>query len=158
MKLLVFRALWGMTGPVPEQLERISAAGYDGIEVWPRFLTPSRAEWLSLLKDYPLKLIVAHRIVDRVDLQRELEDLASYQPLKINVQGGQDAMTWDEGCRYLEEALRVEAAIGVPVLHETHRGRIFYNPWTTAARRQFDALKITADYSHWVNVCERLPD
>ncbi len=159
MKLLAFRALWGMTGSIPEQLERISAAGCDGIEIWPRFLSPSRADWLSLLKDYPLQLIVADLITDRANLQRGLDELAQYNPLKINLQGGQDAMTWDEGCWYLEEALRVEATIGIPVFHETHRGRLFYNPWTTAAYlRQFDALKITADYSHWVNVCERLPD
>ena len=33
MDLYVFRALWGMTGPLPEQIERIAAAGYDGVEL-----------------------------------------------------------------------------------------------------------------------------
>jgi len=159
MKLLVFRALWGMTGPIEQQLERISAAGYDGVEIWPSQMPLSRQEWVSLLERYHLQPIVATMIDTTANLHSQLAELAAYQPLKINVQSGRDAMTWDEGCQFLEEALRVEQALGVPVMHETHRGKLLYTPWTTAAYlRQFETLKITADYSHWVNVCERLPD
>jgi hypothetical protein len=68
-------------------------------------------------------------------------------------------MSRDEGCAFFEEALRVEEKIGLPVAHETHRGRLLYTPWDTAFYlRRFEALKVTADYSHWVNVCERMPD
>jgi hypothetical protein len=68
-------------------------------------------------------------------------------------------MTREQGCAYFEEALRVEKTIGIPVGHETHRGRIFFSPWDTAFYlRQFPDLKIVADFSHWVNVCERLPE
>jgi len=159
MKLRIFKALWGMTGPMPEQLKRIKEAGYDGIEVWVAAFSLSSAEWIRLVEEYQLQLIVAAAIEDADSLQRQLTELAAFQPLKINVQGGRDSMTWAEGCRFLEEALRVEATLGVPVLHETHRGKLFFNPWTTAAYlREFERIKITADYSHWVNVCERLPD
>ena len=34
MKIEVYRALWGMEGPLEQQFERIAAAGYDGAEVW----------------------------------------------------------------------------------------------------------------------------
>lgn len=159
MKTLIFRALWGMTGPIPEQLERISAAGYDGIEFWPGFLPFTHQQWLDLLPRFPLRRIAATTVDNPADLQAALEKLAEYEPLKVNLQGGRDSMTWDEGCRFLEEALRVEQAIGIPVMHETHRGKLFFTPWTTAAYlREFGTLKVTADYSHWVNVCERLPD
>jgi hypothetical protein len=68
-------------------------------------------------------------------------------------------MTRDEGSYFFEAALRAESQLGIPVLHETHRGCLLFTPWDTAAYlRIFPALKITADYSHWVNVCERLPD
>lgn len=60
---------------------------------------------------------------------------------------------------FFETALKTQAAIGLPVSHETHRGRLLFTPWDTAFYlRQFPDLRITADYSHWVNVCERLPD
>jgi hypothetical protein len=159
MKLRIFKALWGMTGSIPEQLERIREAGYDGVEVWTASFTLNSTEWIRLLEEYQLQLIVAASIEEADSLHRQLSALAAYQPLKINVQGGRDSMTWADGCRFLEEALRVEATLGVPVLHETHRGKLFYTPWTTAAYlREFESLNITADYSHWVNVCERLPD
>lgn len=43
--------------------------------------------------------------------------------------------------------------------HETHRGRTFYNPWTTARVLEgVDGLQLCCDLSHWVCVCERLLD
>jgi hypothetical protein len=159
MQLLIFRALWGMTGSIPEQLERIKAAGYDGIEFWPSQLAPSQTEWLALLEKHQLRGIVAAMVDTQDELRDQLHYLAGFQPMKINLHSGRDFMSRDEGLLFFEEALRVEEAIGIPVTHETHRGRLFFTPWTTADYlREFPTLKITADYSHWVNVCERLPD
>lgn len=159
MKLLIFRALWGMTGSLPEQIARIAEAGFDGIELWPRFVGVQPDELRELLRGYSLHVISAGLIQDVSALEDELSLLAGFEPLKINVQGGRDAMTRDEGSRFFEEALRIEERIGVPVVHETHRGRLLFTPWDTAAYlRAFPTLMITADYSHWVNVCERLPD
>ncbi|KAJ3077815.1 hypothetical protein HK102_004948, partial [Quaeritorhiza haematococci] len=47
---------------------------------------------------------------------------------------------------------------GVPTIsHETHRGRILFNPWTTyRLLQEFEDLYITLDVSHWHVVCERL--
>jgi hypothetical protein len=159
MELYIFRALWGMTGPLPEQIERIAAAGYDGAEAWIAQSTPPPSELLPLMERHRLKLIVATSVLEKNQIDPTLARLAEYRPLKINLQSGRDSMSRDEGCAFFEEALRVEAKIDLPVTHETHRGRIFYTPWETAFYlRQFDALRLNADYSHWVNVCERLPD
>ncbi|MCZ7544575.1 MAG: hypothetical protein M5R40_14100 [Anaerolineae bacterium] len=160
MKLLVFRALWGMTGPLEAQVAQIAAAGYDGVEGAPpnpADMTP--AAFLALLERHHLQFIAGAFVTDKADLAPTLNRLAEYAPLKIDLHSGQDSMTRDEGSAFFEEALRVEATLGVPVGHETHRGRAFFTPWDTAYYlRQFDTLKIVADYSHWVNVCERLPD
>jgi hypothetical protein len=157
MKLLVFRALWGMTGPVAEQIERIAAAGYDGIEGAPPEDMP-RAEFLRRLDEHHLKLILGAQ-VDRLDqLEQTVRRLADYGPLKIDLHSGRDSFSRDEGHAYFEAALRLENDARIPVGHETHRGRMFFSPWDTAFYlREFPTLKIVADYSHWVNVCERLP-
>lgn len=159
-RLWVFRALWGMTGPLPEQIERIAAAGYDGVEGAPPAPdVMSRAEFAALLAQHHLKWIAGAFVADQADLEPTLARLAEYGPLKIDLHGGRDSMSHDEGSAFFEEALRVEAKVGVPVGHETHRGRLLFTPWDTAYYlKRFDALKIVADYSHWVNVCERLPD
>jgi hypothetical protein len=81
------------------------------------------------------------------------------QPRLINAHSGRDCFSDDESIRYFEEVLKIEADAGVPIAHETHRGRILYNPWTT--RRllgRFKHLKLCCDFSHWVCVCERLID
>ena len=159
MKLLVFRALWGMTGSVREQIERIAHAGYDGVEFFPEHVAISPIEWAQFAQEYSLKAIVGAFAPDKELLEPTLTRLAAFKPLKINLHSGRDSWTREEGCAFFEESLRAEAQVTVPVLHETHRGRLLYTPWDTAFYlRQFEYLKITADYSHWVNVCERLPD
>ena len=55
----------------------------------------------------------------------------------------------------------LEAALGVKIVHETHRQRLFYSPYSTAellALPELKALKINADLSHWCCVCEHVFD
>jgi sugar phosphate isomerase/epimerase len=158
MKLQVYRALWGMTGPAQQQIEQVAEAGYDGFEFWPGHVDITRDEALRLAAKHKLHVIVGTSVREKKELESALAGLADYNPVKINLHSGWDCMSHEDGCAFFEEALRVEQKIGLPVAHETHRGRLFYTPWDTAFYlRQFDRLKINADYSHWVNVCERLP-
>lgn len=158
MQTLMIKALWGMTGTLPQQIERVAEAGYDGFELWPNQHTISRQELTALAESYHLKMIVGALVETTADLEPTLKKLGEYDALRINLHSGRDCMTRDEASAFFEEALRIEEQIGMPVGHETHRGRILYTPWDTAYYlKQFDSLKLTADYSHWVNVCERLP-
>jgi hypothetical protein len=159
MQFYVFRALWGMEGRIEEQVEQIAAAGYDGIDgfIGASTLTPS--QFTELVKSHGLRLYMSAQVDTKEALEPTLKALAEYNPLKIGLHSGRDSMSRYDGYTFFEEALRLEQQVGIPVAHETHRGRMFYSPWDTASYlREFDTLKILADYSHWVNVCERLPD
>lgn len=158
MQLLVFRALWGMTEPTVQAVERIAAAGYDGVEGGlPDDLT--RDEFMNLLTQHNLHFIAGAQVSERDQLDQVLKRLAEYEPLRIDLHSGRDCMTRDAARAFFERALEIEAEIGVPVGHETHRGRVFFTPWDTAFfLNEYKDLKIVADYSHWVNVCERLPE
>ena len=159
MKLRVYRSLWGMTGAIEEQVERIAAAGYDGIEGFLGASTLTAGEMVKLAERSNLRLIMAGPIDTKEAIEPTLKRLAEYAPDKIGVHSGRDSMNPDEGSAFFDEALRVEQQIGIPVAHSTHRGRILFTPWNTLYYlRKFDGLKLVADYSHWVNVCERLPD
>jgi hypothetical protein len=66
---------------------------------------------------------------------------------------------------------QVEAAAGVPLVHEIHRGRMLSNPWHIGRlqqqqqqqqeqqqqRRQQGGLKLVADFSHCTCSCEVEP-
>lgn len=157
MQLIVLKAFWGMDGSTETNVERIASAGYDGAEVWIAEGAPSAGELMALTEAHGLKRIVATRVMGTADLDGAVKRLAEYQPLKINFHSGVDSMTAEEGNAYFEEALRLEQAVGIPVVHETHRQTLLYAPWITAAYlRTFPELSINADYSHWTVVCERM--
>ena len=159
MKLLVFRSIWGMDGTIEQQITRIAEAGYDGVEIGRLGESISVTKLTTLLEQNNLKTILSAGIAQRENLRSQLQMMAAYHPLKIGLQSGLDYMTPHEGCQFLEDCLQIEEEIGIPVAHETHRGRLFYTPWATAFYlTQFPTLKVVADFSHWVNVCERLPD
>ena len=158
MKIEVYRALWGMEGSLEQQFERIAAAGYDGVEAWLSGSNFDRSQILRLAEQHHLRLIVAGAIASIAEIQPTLQAFAEYNPVKINIQSGIDSMTFDEGKRFIEAMLKAESGLGKTVMQETHRGKLLYAPWVAAAYlREFPELHITADYSHWVNVCERLP-
>jgi sugar phosphate isomerase/epimerase len=158
MKIEVYRALWGMEGSIEQQFERIAAVGYDGVEAWLTDSTFDRKQVLRLADQHHLRVIVAGAIATIPDIQPTLNAFAEYNPVKINIQSGIDSMTFDEGKRFVETMLEAENKLGLTIMQETHRGKLLYAPWVAAAYlREFPELHITADYSHWVNVCERLP-
>jgi sugar phosphate isomerase/epimerase len=112
-----------------------------------------------MLRDRGLHLAVSIYADDIRDFAGQLETLMLYEPIRISSQSGRDSMTRDEGCSFFEQALAIEAKAGVDVAHETHRGRLLFAPWEAGYYLQrFPSLHINADFSHWVNVCERLPD
>jgi hypothetical protein len=159
MELKVFKALWGMTGTLAENLDLIAANGYDGVDAWIWEGAPTASELIAQTEIRGLRRVAA-TIIETVDaVGPTLRKLAEYDPVRINIHSGRDSMTRDEGCAFFEAALKVEAEIGVPVVHETHRGRLLYSPWEANFYLcTFDVLHVNADYSHWVNVCERTLD
>jgi len=119
-------------------------------------------------------------------LDAQLAEAAEFSPHidKVNIHGGCDFWTFQQSCEYFTGFLALEAKYaataraapsdsaststsaatattallgpGVPLLHETHRGRILYAPWVSVPLlERFPSLLLTADLSHWVVVGER---
>jgi sugar phosphate isomerase/epimerase len=162
MRLLLFRHLWGVSGSWEEVFPKFKAAGYHGIET--SVPPPEDCERLQrLLSQHGLELILqvftSGETVDAhlESFRRQIEEARLLRPHLINAHSGRDAWDESEALRFFERALAIEDAAGVTVAHETHRGRILFQPWI--CRRllaQFKRLQLCCDYSHWVCVCERL--
>ena len=162
MKLTIFRHLWGVAGEWEDLFPRIKLSGYHGIES--ALPSPNdRNRLRSLLRKHGLEFIAqvfsqGKTVTEHLEsLREQIADARTFTPRLINAHSGQDGFTEDDSARFFEGALRLEAEAGVAIAHETHRGRILYNPWITSRMlTRFPELKLCCDFSHWVCVCERL--
>ncbi|NRF95901.1 sugar phosphate isomerase/epimerase [Paenibacillus frigoriresistens] len=159
MKIKSIKALWGMDGSLESQFERIAAAGYDGIES-PLPNPSEEKEYRSLLGQYNLDyiaMVFTGGNNHAESFSEQVERAATFGPIKINSHSAKDGMPFNEQAVFFEKAQAVEQRLGIPIGHETHRGRAMFTPWTTAVLlREFPELKLTSDFSHWVCVCESL--
>ena len=169
MKIKSIKSLWGMEGSLERQFELIASTGYDGIEsplpnMIEKFFGFPADEKLfrRLLEQYELHyvaMVFTDGINHAQSFSEQVERAADWAPIIINSHSARDSMTFDEQAGFFDRALTVEQQVGIPVGHETHRGRAMFTPWTTGALlRRFPELKLTADFSHWVCVCESLLD
>lgn len=161
MKLMAFKSLWEWDGNWSEQLERVADVGYHGIEYTPPADSKHDIIFRKALDSTNLSYIaqVVTRGPNHIESFREqLLRVAQLNPVLINAHSAADDMPNKEQLQFFEAALRIEEEIGIPVAHETHRGRAFFTPWQTASiLRQFPKLTIGADFSHWCVACERMP-
>ncbi len=164
MQLVPVRHLWGITEPWETAIPRIAAAGFSAIEApVERYAPAESARLRELLAAHALGL-VAQGFTHGADVDAHLAALrasltaaAAWSPRLLNLQSGSDAWSRDEMVRFYREAARITADQAVPVAHETHRGRCFNTPWATRDLiTAVPEVQLTADFSHWVCVAERL--
>jgi len=151
-------ALWGRTGTYRELLTHAAEAGYDGIECAPP-AADKENEFRALLEELKLSYIAQMFTSDdhARSFTEQAERAAAFGPRLIVSHSARDCMSDAEQDRFFEHALEVERRLGISIGHETHRQRAMFTPWTTARLlRRFPELSITADFSHWTNVCETL--
>lgn len=165
MKVAYLCPLWGSEDmPFEAFLAKVRSAGYDGVEVaFPEDRGRCR-EMVSALEESGLVYVAQHWDTFTTDFaahQKQyygrLEQLADTRPLFINSHSGRDHFSLEENLILLEGADRLSGELGLPIYHETHRGRFNFACHVTAA--YIDAkpdLKLTADFSHWCCVAESL--
>ncbi|KAH8432844.1 sugar phosphate isomerase/epimerase family protein [Aspergillus melleus] len=179
--VLRFRSIWGVDAGVNYEnwdkwFPSLKAQGYTGVEIdiapfedlvsirrlcdeigleisvlihtlWPMYAGPKPAGLTP--KDH----LAGYRT--------QLERAKTLKPYKINAHSGDDQWSVDEAVEFFEGSLVVDAEVGLQgkVCHETHRNRAFFSPYTTAkVLKRVPSLRVTADFSHFVVVCERLLD
>ncbi|HEV7298004.1 MAG TPA: TIM barrel protein [Tepidisphaeraceae bacterium] len=162
MKLQFVRHLWGVNEPWETCFPKLKAAGFTAIET----ALPTEAErprFKKLLNEHGFGFI-AMAFSGGPDVQahvrsfrEQVEQASEFGAMKITSHAGRDAWSPAEADAFFREALAIEKSIGLPVGHETHRGRQMFNPWQARdLLERHPSLNICADFSHWVCVAERL--
>ena len=88
-----------------------------------------------------------------------LKNTFELNPLAVNSHTGSDFYSYEQNRAFIEQARKLSNDYGIPVYHETHRGRFSYSiPETINYLEKSDALNLTLDISHWMVVHESLLD
>ncbi len=149
---------------------RIRADGFELVEV-PVALIADRQRFSDALQRNGLGYIAqintcmfepkgSSKLADHIaSFDRLVAQALELRPLLINSHSGRDSWDTETALKFFNHALDVERRTGALILHETHRGRVLYNPWVTRDMcRRLPDLKLTADLSHFCVVAERVFD
>jgi hypothetical protein len=163
MELKLFRALWGLDGPLSSVASQIVAAGYVGIED----ALPAAEDCAALRADLQasglefIPVIEFEGVLDEQDQLRRFRDglelAKTFEPAAVGAFLGRDEWSLSRSIEFFKHVAEIESEVGLRAHHETHRGLALFTPWNTVAI--LDAvpeLRLCCDFSHWVVVCERL--
>ncbi len=164
MNLHFFRSTWGMdTSSLETSLTKIKQAGFDGVELGVPDDLAACASARQLLDHLGLRVVVQQwtkgkTAADHADsFQQQYQRAITLRPIHVNSHTGRDFFSPDQNLLVFDRAAQLEADHGVPVLHETHRGRALFSATATEAfLTARPNLRITADFSHWCCVHESL--
>jgi sugar phosphate isomerase/epimerase len=162
MKLIHTRATWGIDLPFEKQLDLIKADGYAAVEIaggYPDDPAAAKDAFASRGLQYIMMAFTGGATVEEhlSSFKRDLQKLATFKPRHVTVHSGNDWFSFKEAVGFYKEVVKIERDLPIPIAHETHRGRIFFNPWITRdVLGEVPELKLCVDLSHWVCVTESL--
>jgi hypothetical protein len=162
LQTLFAKAAWEVyEEPLERFIPRCHAEKWSATEIFLAARPEKPADILELHKSHDLKLI-AQIITSGATVHEHLESLREHyvraldcHPIAVNCHTGRDIFSFDENRRLFEAAVALSLREGVPLLHETHRGRaLFTAPLCLAYLRAIPGLRLTADFSHLLCVHE----
>ncbi|WP_190809799.1 sugar phosphate isomerase/epimerase [Flagellimonas sp. S3867] len=163
-KILFFQTNWGNTLSWDAFCERAKTSGFDGIDIWLPSKSESQDALKIALKKHGLLLNLMHGTnksipfkQSLVQFEEKLKALIQWNPVLINCHTGSDFFTQEQNQAFIDIGNKISSESGIPVYHETHRGRFSYNlPDTKKYVSDIPNLKLTLDISHWMVVHESL--
>ncbi len=170
MELLLFKTLWGHSGPLAPAARQTLAAGFQGIEgPFPTDPDVQKA-FIDTLGENALLYIgeisttgfavpdPGSSVKEHLEaFERTIERTMPASPLFFSAMAGSDLWEFRESVDFLTRAHTIAKRYGVRVGFETHRSRSLFHPVVTKnLLAEIPPIELTIDFSHWCNVCERL--
>lgn len=165
-ELKIFATNWGFDGTMDVFCAKAKKEGYDGIENWWPGTAEEQQEMFDAVKKHQLDLAIiwgadeGNYTEHAATFKKTVELIArqkNQQPIYINLHSGRDYFSFEENEKLVEHAAGLSKETGIPIYHETHRGRIMFAAHVTNTFiKKHPELKLTLDISHWCNVHESL--
>jgi sugar phosphate isomerase/epimerase len=162
-QLLILATDWGFEGSRDQFFAMIKNDGFDGAELW----CPDEPKDLEALVNAAQKYNMEFGLLlgpgdvnpdtNLIQFIAAIDKAIKLKPLYINCHTGKDFFSYDDLLPYFEYTIEASTKSGIPIYHETHRGRALYNTQITKKMiEKLPELKITGDFSHWCVVHESL--
>lgn len=162
LKIKYYCTNWGMTDSWDTFCSKVKDAGYDGVETW----LPggeAREEMLAALKKYNLSLGLLSGGGGQDfgsyfnSFSSNLDDAIKVKPDYINCHTGKEYYSFDQNKKLILIASEKSKSSGIPIYHETHRGRFSFAAHITKDfLEKIPELSLALDISHWCAVHESL--
>jgi sugar phosphate isomerase/epimerase len=152
-KVEVYKTLWGLGGTMEQRLERVKSQGYEGFEDWvqPHFTLKPIIDKVGL----KYMAMVAGDEVEA--FKRGLGEAYDNGAVGATIHAGRPWMTYQQGLDHLGKLVEATKQVPFPVNFETHRGRLLFEPMSTAQYlKDLPDLYLCADLSHWTVVTESM--
>jgi sugar phosphate isomerase/epimerase len=164
MNIEFYAPEWGNELPFEAFCQNVKAAGYNGVEMALPFDPEEKQAILDVLAGHGLKLIGQYwqsfeKDIDEhaASYERYLRNLIEARPVLINCQTGKDYFNAANNERLFALAASLSVESGIPIIHETHRGKSLFAAHVTMGYLHSDpGLRIALDISHWCSVHESL--
>lgn len=158
---------WGFHGSIDAFCAAAKKEGYDGIEVWwPSANVTAQKELFAALKTYDFRVgflcgASGGNAQQHLDAFKEQIDQVCgngyQQPVYINCHSGKDYFSFEQNATFIDYTTKKSKETGIPIYHETHRGRMLYTaPIAREFIEKYAGLRLTLDISHWCVVHESL--
>lgn len=161
--LIILATNWGFEGSWDDFFSKAKKEGYDGAELWWPSDEKERNTLYAALNKYGMKIgfLTGSGETDfaknEKEFQQAVTEAAKAKPLYINCHSGKDYFTAEQKSKLIAFTSDLSAKSGVPIYHETHRGRALYSaPVTKEQMDKNPSLRLTLDASHWCVVHESL--
>lgn len=162
-QLKVMATNWGFDGSFDDFFKKAKAAGYDGAEIWCPSDEKGRVELSNAAAKHGMLLGLLYGS-GNTDPKKNLEEFITtitaaiaMKPIYINCHTGKDFFSFDQLKPIFDWTFPQSKQSGIPIYHETHRGRALYSaPVTKNFMDKMPGLRITLDISHWCAVHESL--
>jgi len=154
---------WGRTESWDAFCEKVKKAGFDGVETVLPASADEQKQMADALRRHGLSLAVlcyawGSDAAEHLDMYRQkVEEAVRFRPDFINTQTGKDHYTFGQNRAFFDLADRISRDSGIPVYHETHRGRFSFAAHVTRDYlERIPSLMLTLDISHWCCVHESM--
>ncbi|MFT3682223.1 MAG: sugar phosphate isomerase/epimerase [Ferruginibacter sp.] len=165
-ELKILATNWGFDGSIDTFCAKAKKEGYDGIENWWPGTEKEQQEMFDAVKKYNLDLGIIWGADEGVYTEhartfKKTIDAFTKQkiqkPIYVNLHSGRDYFSFDDNKKLIEYAAALSKETGIPIYHETHRGRMMFAAHITSEFiKKYPELKLTLDISHWCNVHESM--